>query len=254
MINYTESNKPQRNNSALVIGLILVIVGSVIVLFNLDMISWKIKNLLISWQMLLIVIGLFQLNKKNVMPGVIILLIGVFFMIPKLNALYPNIFPFIPNFSAIFWPLILVIAGIIIISKSVFNQDKNREYSHEGHRKQRPYRNEQSDGTINENYIFSGSDQIFLDPVFKGGKIQAIFGGMTLDLRRTTLPEGVSVLKIEAIFGGVDIIVPESWDVKVVQNSFLGGFSDKRHGAILLEENKKLIIEATCVFGGGEVK
>ena len=49
-----------------------------------------------------------------------------------------------------------------------------------------------------------------VDDEFKGGTVQAIFGGIELDLRKTHLPEGETMLHIEAIFGGVELFVPDS--------------------------------------------
>lgn len=257
MINYTENEKPKRGTGSsfpLIFGVVLIAVGSVIALYNLDIIGWRVKNLILSWQMLLIVIGIINLGRKNdSMAGIIMILIGGFFIFPKLHYLFPDIIPHIPNFSAIFWPLLLILIGAIIISKSMIGNKHRNEWRSSGKRNTQ-YSGIQGDGTIDANYIFSGSEQVFLDPIFKGGRIRTVFGGMELDLRRTTLPEGITHLRVETVFGGVTLIVPESWDVRVVENSFLGGFSDKRRGHILLEQGKQLIIEANCVFGGGEVK
>ena len=49
---------------------------------------------------------------------------------------------------------------------------------------------------------------------FRGGDITAIMGGGQLDLRLATIPTGgEAILDIVAVMGGVEIIVPTSWEV-----------------------------------------
>jgi predicted membrane protein len=99
----------------------------------------------------------------------------------------------------------------------------------------------------------NGIDEIFLEPVFRGGEINNVMGGMKLDLRKTTLPEGVTTLEVDVICGGVDIIVPEDWYVEVVVDSFLGGFEDKRAGNGTFAD-RKLIIKVNAILGGGDIR
>ncbi|NLH23803.1 MAG: cell wall-active antibiotics response protein, partial [Bacteroidales bacterium] len=101
---------------------------------------------------------------------------------------------------------------------------------------------------------FSGSDTVFLEPVFRGGNIESVFGGVTLDLRKTDLQEGVSYLKVSTVFGGVTLFIPPSWNVEIQSDSVFGNFKDNRPYAAGVDKNSKLIIKAECVFGGGEIK
>lgn len=254
MINYSEPQKNRTEKSnGLIVGLIFIVVGVVLLLSNMSIITWQWKRVLISWQMLLIVIGLIQFARKNNIAGVILVLIGGFFILPRLSFVLPEWIRY--NITADLWPLLIVFIGLIIISAAAFNNNRKKL-----HPEQRTQNNSKSysgvnseNGYVNVNYVFSGSEQVFLEPVFRGGSIKTVFGGFTLDLRKTTLPDGVSYLKIDSIFGGTTLIVPEDWHVEVSQNAFLGGFSNNRI-SYNYDPNKKLIIEANCVFGGGEIK
>ena len=84
---------------------------------------------------------------------------------------------------------------------------------------------------------------------FRGGEIECWYGGGVIDLRDATLaPEGAT-LRIRAIFGGGQILVPASWKV-VSRVTGLGGVQDIRaaqgHAAI----DPELVIEGMLVAGG----
>ena len=84
---------------------------------------------------------------------------------------------------------------------------------------------------------------------FRGGEVECWYGGGVIDLREAQLaPEGAT-LRVRAIFGGGQILVPASWKV-VSRVAGLGGVQDIRpsqgHAAI----DPELVIEGTLVAGG----
>lgn len=248
--------KRKKNESvttALTIGIILIAAGAILVLANMGVITPLLKKVLISWQMLLIVVGAIELFKKHFTQGFIIFMIGLFFLMPRLIQLstghYDN------AFTKNYWPVFLIIVGITIIISIIVNKNNSgrmrcHSFTSSDEKKQN------ANGQIDYSFIFSGAEQVYMDPVFKGGNISVLFGGTTLDLRNTTLPEGITTLKIDALFGGVTLLVPTEWNVEVSQHSILGGFADNR--AIpytdYSENCTKLVVRADCMFGGGEIK
>ena len=87
--------------------------------------------------------------------------------------------------------------------------------------------------------------------IFKGGNLDAIFGGITLDLRKAEL-EKETFIKASCIFGGIDILLPEDVNVKVKATPIFGGVTNKLRNH---KENKKNIyIDAFCMFGGIDIK
>lgn len=86
---------------------------------------------------------------------------------------------------------------------------------------------------------------------FKGANLEAIFGGVSLDLRGANI-EKEAVIKTSAIFGGVDIIIPNDINVKVKSTPIFGGVSNKCVNTKDCE--KTVYIEAFCMFGGVEIK
>lgn len=58
-------------------------------------------------------------------------------------------------------------------------------------------------------------------------EVLALFGGAKLDFREANLYSGVTVVYCLALFGGVDIIVPEELEVDANGTGLFGGFEHK---------------------------
>ncbi len=99
---------------------------------------------------------------------------------------------------------------------------------------------------------FSGQNVMYSPgEEFSGAELNAIFGGVDYDLRNAVIPNDC-VIKVSAIFGGIDIIVPPNVNVKVNSTSIFGGTSNKH-----INSNANTVtiyVEGTCLFGGVEIK
>ncbi len=84
---------------------------------------------------------------------------------------------------------------------------------------------------------------------FRGGTIECWYGGGAIDLRQATLDPGGAHLKVKAVFGGGQIVVPDSWRVttKVLG---IGGIGDARAHAVRPDDAPHLTVEGTAIFGG----
>ena len=98
---------------------------------------------------------------------------------------------------------------------------------------------------------FSGATFDYTGEIFEGAKLDAVFGGIKCDLRGAVI-NGDCVINASAVFGGIDIYVPENLNVKVSSNSIFGGVSGKERRNN--PSNHTLYLNATCLFGGVEVK
>ncbi len=224
------------------IGVFFIGLGLVFLLDRLNIIPHEWRNIIISWQALLIFIGFINIFRNHArFPGIILILIGTAFILPNIV----NI-PF--TASQLVWPVVLIVVGIAILFKAknikpqlVFNPNqKSNNFSEK----------------IDEVAIFGGGKRIITTQNLKGGNITAIFGGLEIDLSDAEIQDDVIVLEIAAIFGGATLIVKPEWDVQIQVASILGGFSDKRkvYKNEKKECAKKLIIKGAAIFGGGEVK
>ncbi|HNW73368.1 MAG TPA: DUF5668 domain-containing protein [Bacteroidales bacterium] len=235
-------NDTSRNMKKYTLGVIVIVFGFLLLLVNTGILPWDFKHVIFSWQMLLIGIGIISLlNSESRTPGTILILIGTIFIIPRIFDLSFNVWH-------LFWPVLLIAIGVLILTRRIPHQQWRS-----------PKKNIESgsldEGYIHEENIFSGGKQRFMHQVFRGGHINCIFGGSEVDLSQSTLAEGVSELEINAIFGGVTLIVPADWKIQSKMTSILGGFSDKR--AYIREasdSSRILIIKGSTIFGGGEIK
>lgn len=243
------------HNKGLGFGMFLVVIGIVLLAFNFGYIDSPLKRVIFSWPMILIVIGVAKFYKRQFVTSVILFMIGIFFLMPRIIYAYPDLFPGLDgSFTHTFWPLLLIAAGIIMVinklTDSKWNQatwEGKRDHNCKTH-----YTH--PEGSFSKHSIFGGGEHIVLEPEFKGGELNAVFGGMTLNLRHTNLPEGNTRLDVNAVFGGITIIVPEEWMVETHIDSVFGGFEDKRLVKIPQENGRKLIITGACIFGGGEIR
>ncbi|HEU4674110.1 MAG TPA: hypothetical protein VFS32_14555 [Candidatus Limnocylindrales bacterium] len=84
---------------------------------------------------------------------------------------------------------------------------------------------------------------------FRGGTVECWYGGGTIDLRSATLDPAGATLRVTAVFGGAQVIVPSSWPVRT-SSAGLGGINDARQQAFVDESAPALTIEGVCVLGG----
>lgn len=89
------------------------------------------------------------------------------------------------------------------------------------------------------------------DEQFKGANVDAIFGSVTLDLRGASIDKEATI-KASAIFGGINILVPNDVNVKIKSTPIFGGVNNKCANH---KDNKKTIyIDAFALFGGVDIK
>lgn len=243
--NYRDERRAWRHehhhltNNRSIIGVILVIVGLFLVIRNTDFLPNYIDNIIFSWPMLLVTIGLvITIGSSGAKTsGIIVMAVGAFFLIPRIFSETFHVYN-------LFWPSIFIIIGAIFILT-----------------KRRGWNSVSTAPTVGDDYIdlvnvFSGGERQIVSDNFRGGKVTAIFGGSEIDLTKAKLAPGKSELELACIFGGTTIIVPDDWFVTIEVTPVLGGFGDSRKltPGRTIDSTKQLIIKGAIVFGGGEIK
>ncbi|MEO7664387.1 MAG: LiaF domain-containing protein [Candidatus Limnocylindrales bacterium] len=94
-----------------------------------------------------------------------------------------------------------------------------------------PSRGEPDDDELDLVAIFDGLEFTSVASSLKGARLTTWYGGATLDLRAATLDPWGATLTVRAAFGGVRVVVPESWPVKLEMTTVFGGVSDTRAAA-----------------------
>ena len=140
-------------------------------------------------------------------------------------------------------PLILIVLGLKMILSGFFNKkadDVSQKIKDDGRALK--------EGTA----VFSGTRMDFVGKEFYGAELNSIFGGLTCDLNGALIHEDC-VINACAVFGGIDVLVPEGVNVKVNSASVFGGVSDKKKRSF--DKNAPTVyINANCIFGGMDIK
>jgi len=246
---YSERKHCKNENRTvknILLGIFFIFIGGAILGNRTGLMPDWIFDIIISWQMLLVAIGLISVtSKKSIIPGVILIIVGGTFLLPK-------IFNMAFEISHLWLPALLIAIGFIVIFKTFSktpHQNKGFKFNEDFSTFSNDY--------IKENYIFGGGNMHVNSTNFKGGKISAIFGGGKFDFREAILStEGKNILEVDLIFGGIEILVPHDWNVIIEVNSVFGGFNFKKNGIsnANIDFTKELIIKGSAVFGGGEIK
>ena len=232
---------------------VLIFIGLFLLVLQLDWISPQWKYIVFSWKMLVFVGGLLIFAKGCRLSGGIIMAVGLFFLAP---ALLPKIFPntdpkYFSDFTSKYWAILLVIAGVGIAIKKATKQKttccshKSTVFSHEKHNF--------DDGFIQKKCTFGNCEYTVTAPVFTGGSLRSSFGSITLDLRKTQLPETPVTLAIKVEFGAIELRVPNDWTVELAVEQSFGAIEDTR-SATTTDSSKRLIVTGSVAFGGGEVR
>ena len=87
---------------------------------------------------------------------------------------------------------------------------------------------------------------------FNGGQAFAFMGGSEVDLRRASMTGDEAVLDVFVFWGGIEVKVPEDWEVVSHGLPILGGFVDNtRHPPAA---QKRLVVTGMAIMGGIELK
>jgi hypothetical protein len=88
---------------------------------------------------------------------------------------------------------------------------------------------------------------------FRLAVIDCWYGGGFVDLREATLDPAGALLRVRAVFGGGQIVVPDGWRV-VARVRGIGGVKDLRPAIERSVDAPVLTIEGTALFGGFSIE
>ena len=229
-------------------ALLTIALGLIFVGRNIGIIDEPLFSMLISWQMLLVVIGLYWISHRGYLWGMFVAGVGLFFMMPIITGAGKE-------WIAIYWPLIFVFVGLMVLIKILlprkkwdyFKMSSQHYFSMEDHKTE--------NGFVYSHNSFGGTKHVVMDEIFKGAEIINHFGGTELDLRRTTLAEGDTFIDIDCCCGGIEIRVPDNWLVLTELHSVMSGVVDERNKSFATIDDKfRLILRGKVALSGIELK
>jgi predicted membrane protein len=202
-----------------------------------------IQTYIFRLQVILIFLGIINISRRdNFTVGAILIAIGGVFYLR-------DFFHLSFTFWQVFWPSLLILAGVLIIfrHKLDFDRDSGRNSN--------SYAN--PDDYIDEIAVFGGGDRVITSQQFKGGKVTAVFGGLNYNMLPAKLAPGENYIDVFCLFGGMKLIVPENWTVRIQVFSIFGGFGGQHRFKTTVanpDNSAQLIIKGTAIFGGGDIK
>ncbi|MCU0226028.1 MAG: cell wall-active antibiotics response protein [Bryobacterales bacterium] len=241
-------HKPTRRpcgslfSANLTFGLLFIIAGSALLLDRLGYLD--AGQIFYYWPLALVIFGvglLVQRRRQAVVSGGLLLVVGSVLLLQRVGLLSLGLREL--------WPVVLIVIGVVVL----FNSFRSRSPEPAGSPSGNP-------DVLNDGAFFGGVEKKVDSHNFRGGEAFAIFGGVDVDLSRARLARDVQpVLTANAVFGGVEMRVPQDWRVVMEGVAILGGFADSRKFIDdrlddATDSRPTLIVRGIALFGGVEIK
>lgn len=229
-------NNTNRASSQVVLGLLVVGMGVLFLLDNLDILNFR--HAIGFWPLVFIVAGCAALfgngpRSGNYMGGVLIA-IGVLMILGRLGFFYVS--------WGTVWPLAMIALGGLVLYRSLGPGRVARPASAAG---------ASPDNVVDIVAVLGGFERRVSSQDFRGGEITAVMGGCALDLREASIVKE-AVINVFTVWGGINIRVPPDWTVVLNGTPLMGGFSEKT--ATPPDGSKRLVITGYAIMGGVEVR
>lgn len=201
------------------------------------------------WTLFLIIPCMIDLVQKGIRTGSMIgLLIGLLLLAMCQGYLSMR------DLKQLLFPIIFIIIGCSILVHSVFGHKKKEQFCQKSIHKDFEDVNLSASGEVLDYCAtFQGQTIRYDNEVFYGAVLNSVFGGIELVLDNAVLTEDVKI-DCSAIFGGITIHLPEGVNTKVKASRMFGGVNNRRKSCQEIPGAPTIFIEASCMFGGVEIK
>jgi hypothetical protein len=230
----TGEDRPSRLTPQLLLGLMVIGIGVLFTLDNLGIARWS-QYVFRYWPVGLIAIGVLKLwqpreGMGGAFGGLLFTLVGTWLLLEQ-TALVRISFVDL-------WPLLLVFIGAFLVWQGVAGPRRRAS--------------DDTNATVSAMAILGGVSRGNNSRSFKGGDLTAIMGGCELDLRHAGL-DGPAVIDVFAVWGGIEIRVPEDWTIVSRVTPILAGFTDSTRPT-QTGTARQLVIRGFILMAGVEVK
>jgi hypothetical protein len=110
-----------------------------------------------------------------------------------------------------------------------------------------------SDDRIGAVAVMSGVKRRSTSRDFRGADLIAVMGAAVLDLRDAAIASGEAHVEVFAMWGGIEIVVPQGWVVEARAFPFMGGVEDKTTRPTS-DVPPRLVVRGLVIMGGVEIK
>lgn len=157
-----------------------------------------------------------------------------------------------------FWPLAIVVFGLLIVYRSMRPRPEGAEgpgYTIGGGTSASNATSNKAgslEQVISDFVMWSGIQRRVASPAFKRADLTAIMGGIELDLRQAGTENGQAVIDVFVLWGGIEIIVPPDWAVSNEITPIMGGAEDGSTGT--QQAKHRLVVKGVVIMGGVDIK
>lgn len=215
----------------LVMGLLIIVIGLLFTLENVGLL--EAHDYLKFWPAGLIAIGLVKLwqGGSGTFMGSIFVFAGVWLLLESMGIVTMSLWNL--------WPMLFVLVGGSMVWRGLYGRrvEENPLDSH---------------STVSAMAVLAGVNRRSNAKTFRGGDLTAVMGGCQIDLTQATI-DGEAVIDVFAMWGGIELRVPENWSVSGRVTPLLGGYEDKTHPAPDAT-NQRLLVRGFVIMGGVEIK
>jgi predicted membrane protein len=218
-------------------GVALVAIGVLLLLHQNGIL--RFSDIWRLWPLILVAGGLVRLTQfgsTSRFMGGLMIAVGLVFEAAE--------FHLIPYSVWALWPLGIIALGLLLLWQSLQPKDEREPgWKLEFHAPEA--------GNFS---VFGGGKRRINTPDFTRADVLAVFGGYELDLRKAGIKGASAIIDATAIFGGIEILVPEDWNVIVRGVGIFGGYGDESHHGPVSAPAPELIVQGVAIFGGVAIK
>jgi predicted membrane protein len=228
-----EAASGTRLTPQLLFGLIIIAVGVLLTLDRLGLVD--ARYYLRLWPAALILVGLVKLwhardGMGGAVGGFLFTVAGTWLLLERTDIVRLSFWDL--------WPALLVFLGGVLVWQALTRPGARSPVS--------------GNDTIHAVAVMGGVARGNNSTAFRGGDVAAIMGGCEIDLRQASI-DGEAVLDVFALWGGIEIRVPDDWTIVLRVTPLLGGADDKTRPPQGVSRHR-LIIRGAVLMAGVEVK
>ena len=218
----------------LVLGVMVIVIGVLMTLDNLELI--QAERFLRFWPVGLVALGLVKLwharqCRGGSFSGILLTAIGTWMLLERTALVHLSFWDM--------WPTLLVLFGGFLVWQGL-SGPRVRPVSADD--------NTMVTAMAVLGSVVRGNNS----PAFRGGELTAVLGGCELDLRHAAI-EGDAVIEVFALWGGIEIRVPDDWTVVSRVTPILAGVEDKTRPPHTASRHR-LVLRGFLVMAGLEIK
>ena len=217
----------RRSRGQVLLGVLVVLAGVVLLLERTGVVEIDLGVVASTlWPLLVVLAGLTSLLlvPRAWFGPVVITAAGVVLLLDRLDVLDVDVWDYL-------WPVAVILIGLGITFGAASR--------------------EQQDDRITAFAFWWGTERRSRSPHFRSASLTAIMGGVELDLREADI-QGTARIDVFTFWGGVDIKVPRTWDVRTSGLPLLGGWENKTQPPV--GGGPVLDVRIVAIMGGAEVR